>query len=70
MLKWLIEIFHIISVLTRALYNPNNYGRALMSAPPQGIAPSPHINLLNVNIQIANKMEFQQQKEFTFSDVA
>jgi hypothetical protein len=39
-------------------HNPNNYGRALMSALPQAIAPNPHTNLLNVYIQIANKMEF------------
>jgi hypothetical protein len=39
--------------------NPNDYGRALLSAPPQAIAPNPHTNLLNVCIQIANKMGFQ-----------
>jgi hypothetical protein len=33
-----------------------------MSAPPQAIAPNPHTNLLNVYIQIANKMGFQQQQ--------
>jgi hypothetical protein len=27
-----------------------------MSAPPQAIAPSPHTNLLNVYVQIANIM--------------
>jgi hypothetical protein len=43
-------------------YNPNNYGRALMSVPSQTIAPNPHTNLLNVYIQIANKMGFQQKK--------
>jgi hypothetical protein len=41
-------------------HNPNNYGRALMSALPQAIAPNPHTNLLNV--QIANKMGFQQKE--------
>jgi hypothetical protein len=40
-------------------HNPNNYGRALMSAIPQAITPNPHSNLLNVYIQIANKMGFQ-----------
>jgi hypothetical protein len=30
-----------------------------MSAPPQSIAPNPYTNLLNVYIQIANKMGFQ-----------
>jgi hypothetical protein len=34
-----------------------------MSAPPQAIAPNPHTNLLNVYIQIANKMGFQQNKK-------
>jgi hypothetical protein len=29
-------------------HNPNNDGRALLSAPPQAIAPNPHTNLLNV----------------------
>jgi hypothetical protein len=32
-----------------------------MSALSQATAPNPHINLLNVYIQIANKMEFQQK---------
>jgi hypothetical protein len=44
-------------------HNPNNYGRALMSAIHQAITPSPHTNLLNVYIQIANKMGFQQQQK-------
>jgi hypothetical protein len=35
--------------------NPNNYGRALLIAPPQAIASNPHTNLLNVYIQLANK---------------
>jgi hypothetical protein len=39
-------------------HNPNNYGRALLSAPPQAIAPNPHTNFLNVYIQIVNKMGF------------
>jgi hypothetical protein len=30
-----------------------------MSAIPQAITPNPHTNLLNVYIQIANKMGFQ-----------
>jgi hypothetical protein len=32
-----------------------------MSAIPQAITPNPHTNLLNVYIQIANKMGFQQK---------
>jgi hypothetical protein len=35
---------------------------ALMSAIPQAITPNPHTNLLNVYIQIANKMGFQPKK--------
>jgi hypothetical protein len=31
-------------------HNPNNYGRAPMSAPPQAIAPNPHTNLLNIYV--------------------
>jgi hypothetical protein len=46
--------------LFSSAHNPNNYERALMSAPPQAIAPNPHTNLLNVYTQIANKMGFQQ----------
>jgi hypothetical protein len=34
-----------------------------MSAILQAIAPNPHANLLNVYIQIANKMGFQQQQQ-------
>jgi hypothetical protein len=34
-----------------------------MSAPPQAIAPNPHTNLLNVYIQIENKMGFQKKKK-------
>jgi hypothetical protein len=33
-------------------HNPNNYRKALMSAPPQTIAPNPLTNLLHVYIQI------------------
>jgi hypothetical protein len=36
-----------------------------MSALPQAIAPNPHTNLLNVYIQIPNKMGFQQKKNST-----
>jgi hypothetical protein len=43
-------------------HNLNNYGRALMSVAPRAIAPNPHTNLLNVYIQIANKMGFQKKK--------
>jgi hypothetical protein len=32
-----------------------------MSAPPQAVAPNPHTSLLNVYIQMANKMGFQQK---------
>jgi hypothetical protein len=39
--------------------NPNNYGRALLNALPQAIAPNSHTNLLNVYIQLANKMGFR-----------
>jgi hypothetical protein len=46
--------------------SPNNYERALLSAPPQAIAPNPHTNLLNVYIQLANKMGFQQQQQQLF----
>jgi hypothetical protein len=44
-------------------HNLNNYGRALMSALPQAIAPDLHTNLLNVYIQIANEMGVQQKKK-------
>jgi hypothetical protein len=47
-------------------HNPNNYGRALMSAIPQAIAPNPHTNLLNAYIQIANKMGFQPKKKYIY----
>jgi hypothetical protein len=47
-------------------HNPNNYGRALMSAPPQAIAPNPHTNLLNVYIQLANKMGAKNTLKFLF----
>jgi hypothetical protein len=36
-----------------------------MSAPPQAIAPNPHTNLLNVYIQIVNKMGFQPTNQPT-----
>jgi hypothetical protein len=44
-------------------HNPNNHGRALMSAIPRAITPNPHTNLLIVYIymQIANKMGFQKK---------
>jgi hypothetical protein len=46
------------------VHNPNNQGRALMSALPQAIAPNPRTNLLNVYmyIQIANEIGFQPKK--------
>jgi hypothetical protein len=34
-----------------------------MSAIPQAITPNPHTNLLNVYIQIANNMGYQQKKK-------
>jgi hypothetical protein len=34
-----------------------------MSAIPQAITPNPHTNLLNVYIQIANKMGLQQKEK-------
>jgi hypothetical protein len=34
-----------------------------MSAAPQAIAPNPHTKLLNVYIQIANKMGFKKKQE-------
>jgi hypothetical protein len=37
-------------------HNLSDYARAVMRAPPQAIAPNPHANLLNVYVQIANKM--------------
>jgi hypothetical protein len=36
-------------------------GGALMSAPPQAMAPNPHTNMVNVYIQIANKIGFQKK---------
>jgi hypothetical protein len=36
---------------------------SIWSALPQAIAPNPHANLLNVYIQIANKMGFEQQQK-------
>jgi hypothetical protein len=36
-----------------------------MSALPQAIAPNLHTNLLNVYIQIANKMGFQKKKKIS-----
>jgi hypothetical protein len=53
----------IISPMPHQAHNPNNYGTALMSAPPQVIAPNLHTNLLNVYIQIVNKMALQQQQQ-------
>jgi hypothetical protein len=34
-----------------------------MSAPPQAIAPNPHTNLVNVYVQIANKIGVQSNKK-------
>jgi hypothetical protein len=38
--------------ITGKARNTNNYGRALMSAPPQAMAPNPHTNSLNIYIYI------------------
>jgi hypothetical protein len=51
----------IIPPTPHQAHNPNNYGRALMSAIPQAIPPKLHTNFLNVYIQIANKTGFQQK---------
>jgi hypothetical protein len=48
-------------------HNPNNYGRALMCGIPQAITPNSHTNLLNVYIQIANKMGFKKKKEHQYT---
>jgi hypothetical protein len=53
----------IIPLTPHQAPNPNNYGRALMSAPPRTIAPKSHTNLLNVYIQIANKMGFKKKQK-------
>jgi hypothetical protein len=44
-------------------HNLNKYGKALMSAPSQAIVPNHHTSLLNVYIQITNKLGFQQQQQ-------
>jgi hypothetical protein len=46
--------------LTRPI-NPNNYGRALLSAPSQAIAPHPHTNLLNVIYRLQIKWGFKNK---------
>jgi hypothetical protein len=46
---------------------PNNYGRALMSAIPQAIAPNPHTNLLNVYIYRL-QIKWGVQKNYLNSD--
>jgi hypothetical protein len=46
-------------------HNPNDYGRALLSAPPQAIAPNPHTNLMNIYIQIANKMGVERKELYS-----
>jgi hypothetical protein len=48
-----ISLFYSIPTISRTRVI------TLMSAPPQAIAPNPHTHLLNVYIQIANKMGFQ-----------
>jgi hypothetical protein len=65
------DMCELISVMPYKYYsptphqapNPNNYERALLIAPPQAIAPNPHTNLLNVHIQIVNKMGFQPKNK-------
>jgi hypothetical protein len=49
------HIYKYYSPTPHQAHNPNKYGRALMSNPPQAIAPNPHTNLLNAYIQIAKK---------------
>jgi hypothetical protein len=51
-------------------HNPNNYGRALMSAIPQAITPNPHTNSLNVYTQIANKMGFQKKNSLSKKNIS
>jgi hypothetical protein len=41
-----------------------------MSVILQAIAPNPHTNLLNVYIQIANKMVFQKKNYFRYRMVS
>jgi hypothetical protein len=47
------------SLMPHQAHNPNYFRRA-PSILPQAIAPSPHTNLLNVHIQIANERWFQK----------
>jgi hypothetical protein len=58
--KIMLSVPNFPSPTPHQAHNPNNYGRALLSAPPQAIAPNPHTNLLNVYIQIANKLGFKK----------
>jgi hypothetical protein len=44
-------------------HNPNNYGRALMSAIPQAITPIPHTNLLNYIYRLQIKLGFNPKKK-------
>jgi hypothetical protein len=53
---------HLPIDLPHQARNPNNYGRALMSDPPQAIAPNPHTNLLKLYIQFTNKMGLNRKK--------
>jgi hypothetical protein len=48
-------------------HNPNNYGRALLSAPPQAITPNPHTNLLNVYIRLQIKWGFNQKEIWCYN---
>jgi hypothetical protein len=53
-LNYVVLDISIIPPKPHQAHNPNNNGRAQMSAPPQVITPNPHTNLLNVYTQIAN----------------
>jgi hypothetical protein len=44
-------------------HNPNNHGRALLSAPPQAIAPNPHTTLLNVQYMYGLQMKWGFNKK-------
>jgi hypothetical protein len=58
----MLWIPHYLATAHQA-HNPNNYGRALISALLQATAPNPHTNLLNVYIQIANKMGVKKKEK-------
>jgi hypothetical protein len=63
MLKYNIFTYKYYPPTPHQAPNPNNYGRALLSALPQAIAPNPHTNFQNVYIHFANKIGFQKKKD-------